>query len=834
MNRVALRVAWRELLRRPGRTVLVALLVAVPVTGLALLDVRYRTGLDTTDDWIPQMYGAADALVQLAPGQPHCQINCMSSEDAEAALPDGSRVAWSTVAYVPLRRTDNGPLVMATVLDEDVRDPLLQGTLSLASGEWPAAADQVAMSRDTMADLRVHLGDTVRLRHQQREFHLVGVLDTDHTVLAPGFDFEVLRPGVATQTGFIDLPGPPEQYWQSGELLLDLRVERTSFAGSARDESGQVLVVGWLGGVLAMSVLGVVVAAAFAVSGRRQLVTIGQLSATGAEPRTLERMLGLQGTVTGSIGASIGLAAAVLVHRAWPWIAVDPNEASHAVVTYLDMVVITLTAVAVATVAAIAPTRALARVSVLAALAGRRPMNPVSARHTRTGVLMFGGGLLMTALATAAGVKGGRVEAGMLIAAGLLVAVIGVCLVSPALVQTVAGRALRGGGSRRLAARSVARHRTRAAGVFASLLMVGMATTGAAVFVEYQADRADAADGGDGTVRLDIIRIQAWENHFDGSGERLQEPIEVPDLQAAQETVDELVAGPITWKAAATARAESLDGDPYMTGDQPLDFLVVDDELLQLLAVPEEVRDSVLASPTGLWLSPFGCCGGDLSLPVVQAAETSLEGAVISRKHAEAAGMMLVENAQWFGLADHGLTYNEAQAVLRAGQWGTVDTEEPYYVDAADSWVQVNVAPTAVANEPLNRLEPMIARSIVLGSSLIFVILVVAMGMALWAVEGRDERDILVAVGATPGTLARVAAWRAGGLTAAAMVLAVPAGWGSAWLISDAAGGHISVPWLLCAALLVPLPLVIGLGAWGFSLIAQRIRPIHASGLAAD
>ncbi len=584
-----------------------------------------------------------------------------------------------------------------------------------------------------------------------------------------------------------------------------------------------------------MSVLGVVVAAAFAVSGRRQLVTIGQLSAAGAEPRTLERMLGLQGTVTGSIGASIGLAAAVLVHLAWPWIAVDPNEASHAVVMYLDMAVIALTAVAVATVAAIAPTRALARVSVLAALAGRRPMNPVSARHTRTGVLMFGSGLLMTALATAAGVKGGRVEAGMLIAAGLLVAVIGVCLVSPALVQTVAGRAVRGGGSRRLAARSVARHRTRAAAVFASLLMVGMATTGAAVFVEYQADRADAAATGDSTLRLDMIRIQAWENHIDSSGELLlQEPIAVPDLQAAQETVDELVAGPITWKAAATARAESLDGDPYMTGDQQLDFLVVDDELLQLLAVPEEVRHSVLASPTGLWLSPSGCCGGDLSLPVIQAAETSLEGAVISREHAEAAGMVLVENAQWFGLADHGLTHDEAQAVMQASLNGPIDTEEVYYVDATDSWVRVNVAPTAVANEPLNRLEPTVARSIVLGSSLIFVILVVAMGMALWAVEGRDERDILVAVGASPSTLAQVAAWRAGGLTAAAMVLAVPAGWGSAWLISDAAGGHISVPWLLCAALLVPLPLVIGLGAWGFSLIAQRIRPIRASGLAAD
>lgn len=835
MIRVALRLARRELWRRPGRTALVAILVAVPVTGLALIDVRYRTGLDTTDDWIVQSYGQADAVISLSQGQPHCVVNCVTREEVETALPTGSGIAWSTEANVPLGPADGGSLVLVNVVAQDASDPLLQGTVRLESGAWPMASNEVAMSRDLMSDLEVRMGDVVRLRHQTTQFRVVGVLHAEHTMLAPGFDFDVLRPGIAWVTGFVDLPGDTRPNESIGTLLLDIRVDRTDFTGSEQDESGRVLVLGWLGGVLAMSVLGVVVAAAFAVSGRRQLVTIGQLSAAGTDPRTIERALALQGTVTGLIGAAIGMAAAVLVHWGWPWIAVDPNEASHAVVMYADMAVIVLTAIGVATVAAIAPTRALARVSVLAALAGRRPVAPVSARQVRTGALMFGGGLLMTTVATTAGVNGGGTEAGMLIAVGLLVAVIGVCLLSPALVQVLAGWAAQSGGSRRIAARSVARHRSRAAAVFASLLMVGMATTGAAVVVEYQADRADATDNEDSPLRLDLIRIRAWESHIDRSGEWLQEPIAIPDLQAAQATVDELVAGSITWTSAASARETGLDGDPYATGEQPLDFLVVDDQLLQLLGVPADVRATVLDSQTGMWLSPFDVFGGDLGLSVLQVAEMTVEvGPVISREGAAAAGMTLVEDAHWFGLADHDLTYDEGIAVLRAAQYGPVDNEERYYVDAADSWVQTNVEPTAIVSQALSRLEPAVARSIVLGSSLLLVILVVAMGMALWAVEGRDERDILVAVGASPATLAKVAAWRAGGLTLAAMVLAVPAGIGIAWMISDAAGGHISVPWLLCAALLVPMPLVIGLGAWASSLVAQQIRPIRASLLAAD
>lgn len=113
-------------------------------------------------------------------------------------------------------------------------------------------------------------------------------------------------------------------------------------------------------------------------------------------------------------------------------------------------------------------------------------------------------------------------------------------------------------------------------------------------------------------------------------------------------------------------------------------------------------------------------------------------------------------------------------------------------------------------------------------------LLLVSIGMALWAVESRDERDVLVAVGASPTTLARVAAWRAGGITFGAMLIAVPMGLCVAWAIARAAHGAIAVPWLLAAMLLFAMPAVIGLGALGCSACAQRVRPVRMSTLAAD
>lgn len=82
--------------------------------------------------------------------------------------------------------------------------------------------------------------------------------------------------------------------------------------------------------------------------------------------------------------------------------------------------------------------------------------------------------------------------------------------------------------------------------------------------------------------------------------------------------------------------------------------------------------------------------------------------------------------------------------------------------------------------------------------------------------------------------MARVAGWRAGGLTLAAMVVAVPAGLAIAWMFARAATGHVAMPWLVTPLLLLAVPLMIGVGAWALSAIAQRVRPVRMSSLTTD
>ena len=827
--RVPLRLARRELRRRPGRTALVAVLVAVPVMGMALIDVQYRSRYIADNNWIERDFGAADAMASFYPNG--CEDLCSRSAVA-AALPGGSTVLWATTASLPLRTAPGASSVFIFVTSVDMTAPITKGLATLSSGRWPSADDEVAMPQEIIDQLGIEVGRPFTLMHQTQTFEVVGVIN-DHDgwareVVAPGFDFSVVRGDARWEIGLIDTPdgttaGP---LWDTNPSSVTLRPAPFYRTSPEQQAFNRSLILGWLGGVLAMSVLGVVVAAAFAISGRRQLVALGQLSASGADQRTLSRTLGLQGTVTGAMGAAVGLLAAMVVHLRRPF-ALFGRPGGPTVVATSDIVIIALTAVAVATAAALAPTRSLAKVSVLSALAGRRPVGKVPAGLVRRGAALFGGGVVVVVIATRAGTNGGGAESGMLVALGLIAAVLGVCALSPLIVDRLATLAAGGGASLRLAARGVARHRPRAAAVFASLLIVGMATTGVAALVEHnlrpEAEPADPARG-------DMVLVEAIQQDFKAGQERLVSPVTVPDLAVWQGRIDDAIAGEITWASTAVA----YDAATTNAAQTPTWILIADRSLLDLLGVPTAVADEVLTSPAGMQLSRTDYPEydpGDFPVVTVPDLRVYNNQPVVAVAAAEAMGLTVVEGARWYGIADHDLTAQEARAVQQL----TVDEQDGfYYSDGSDTLTQTSVEVNRFPDSTQRTLSPAQTRWVMIGSSLLLVTLLVAFGMALWAVEGRDERDILVAVGASPATLARVAAWRAGGLTLAAMVLAVPAGIGIAWMISAAAGGDISVPWMLAAALLLPVPLVIWVGAWGCSAVAQRIRPVRMSSLTVD
>ena len=96
--------------------------------------------------------------------------------------------------------------------------------------------------------------------------------------------------------------------------------------------------------------------------------------------------------------------------------------------------------------------------------------------------------------------------------------------------------------------------------------------------------------------------------------------------------------------------------------------------------------------------------------------------------------------------------------------------------------------------------------------------------MALWAAEGRDERDALVALGAPPAVLARTAALRAWLLATVGAVLGVPFGWWIIRVATSAVDASTPFPWLIAGGVLVAIPAVVAAATWLGSGLGQRIR----------
>ena len=108
------------------------------------------------------------------------------------------------------------------------------------------------------------------------------------------------------QLTLVQLPGHPTD--------AQLKSYGPTYFSAASTRGSAERAVDWtlVGGMIALAIVGVVISGAFAVGARRQLVTLGQLSANGAPEPLLRRMLALQGAWCGVLGTVLGLGAGVI------------------------------------------------------------------------------------------------------------------------------------------------------------------------------------------------------------------------------------------------------------------------------------------------------------------------------------------------------------------------------------------------------------------------------------------------------------------------------------------------------------------------------------------
>ncbi len=874
--RLAARLARRETRRRPGRTVLAALLIAVPVMAMTLGSVLVRTGA-AASSWSAQFdmqWPGADIAIEGTTWSAAERDGLARRLDT---LPAGSRVVDHLGASTTISAGNrDGDEVYFEWTDRRLDDPMLAGSVEVIDGRVPRDGE-VLLDPGVAEALGLGVGDTLQLDRPSGTWEVVGIGRYRASywrdlVVVPGFDRDRIADGFGGLTTLIDLPA---EVTPSERSELAARV-----GGWTRDAepfpdysaTGSTLAWGWVGGVLALVAVGIIVAAAFATSARRQLVAVGQLASNGATPRVIRATLVLQGTWTAAVGTvtGIGLGLAVL-----PFVAPVVEEwfLQSDTVGYRiaagDLVAIAVTALVAGTIAAAVPARSLAKVPVMAALAGRRPLAQPPRWLVPTGVGLTLGGIGLLAVAgvgvSNASNTGGSTDLfALAIVLAAVAVVFGMVCATPLVVERAGRLAAHLPLSPRLALRSMARARTRSAAVVAAIAVA----VGGSVAVAMVADEAVLNQYyGDALLPEDALVVR---DSFTADGTMApaaddfddESPIDPPMLPtgaptAAQLDVIEgrlpgstlepiLVAGfdpppfrwsdPIVWSTSGEGPVIATPGVLALVGLSDRDQRTLDDEGSIMVRMPDDgtgsygfdgpsgttyaIGDEIvqLDTPVGRDLPAFGFGYWMTLITEAHAAElgfTPVARGVIVRSDGVITDAVGQEIAAEFTTQEFGLG-----AFVEPGDPPRATAEE-----FEGPWWGVSYA---AQYRPGDSGDLWLARAIIAGIAVVLSLLVVAIGLSLAAAEGRHERNTLSVVGATPATMRRQTATGAAALALTGIALGIPTGFVPTWVLWRATNGTEwpSFPWAVSAILVIAVPLVAAAATWLASAVSQRLRPV--------
>ena len=862
--RFATRLAMREVRRRPGRTLLVVLLILVPVMAMTIGDVIEHTQNDKWSETYRRRFGASDAAVEFTSDE---NVATMM-----AALPEVRIVSYRTASAVIPATPQHPRQTFVNFTDIPLDDSVTAGIIELRSGRFPTAPGEALVSPSVAKDFGLAVGDSWDVPRPAVRLIIVGIgrradLHSDALVVVRGVAAISAAP-FASITALVDAPAPLTDAQIA--LLLPRGPELPTAEPGPTDASSRALAWGFVAGVLILAAVGIIIAAAFATSARRQLVTLGQLSANGASQRLLRRTMTLQGSVSGAIGGVVGVClgcVALLLGKARFVERVLDRSVGPYQWSGVDLLAIIATATVAASVAAFIPARTVARVPVLSALAGRRPLGAVPRRLVPIGVLFFSGGLVLMVLAAlgsqnrpesqgglAVGpvASHGDLYAAVAIVGGLGV-LIGACCFSPVMVGLLGSLGRRFRGAPKLAARSIARLRTRSAAVVTAIAVTGALAIALGAFVE----RSLAQDASDTAGILQPLNeVQAIGYSYGLSGADADPPLpSVPDLSAARAAVSAALP-----EATFTPVREALydpsvvpAGTPEVNYPNDGRIAIADDAWIDLARL-DAVDRSNLATVGAILTIPGGepdSTDGNKTVALYrQTGVTRLVAAtrhqndnafnlvgqfwlVVTPAKATELGLTIVDGG-FVATSPNDLTSTQRAALGRIQQQLLTLPDAFTPATSVQSYVQLNYPYVP------SRLAAGLIRLAIMVGALLFTLAVVAIGLSLSASESRDERDVLESIGAKPSTMRRVAGLKATWLALAGGLLAIPTGYLpiAAAVAATTSDRSFDVgtpfPWRIAVVLVILIPIAAGLGAWLASSIVQTVRPLRMSAQSAD
>lgn len=828
-RRVVVRWAWRMFRREWRQQVLVVALITVAVA-IAVGGATAGYNAARSEDG---HFGTADLRIETVVDNPEGMDAYLKA--AEEWFGTIDVIAWRSVSV-------SGAADDLELRAQDPEGAYSGPMLDLREGRYPTDVGELALTNGDAQTFGVTVGDTIALESDSEnngnatEWDVVGLVENPNDLseefglVAPSSDIQPTALTLLVQ-GSEDRAVEFPDDMDTGPGYFDSRdatVAATAGAGALAASTVVMLLVC------------LVAAAGFVVIAQRRQRQLGMLASIGATQKHLRLVVVANGAIVGAVAAVVGAVLGLGV-----WIVAAPGlegVAQHRVdrfnVSWWLVGLGMALAVVAATAAAWWPSRTVARVPVVRALSGRPP-RPRAARRTlllAVPLIIVGVVCLLVGIEEPEGADEEIND--LLVISGILAIPLGIALVGPLVVGTLAPIAKRFPVATRLSLRDLARYQARSGAALAAIslgLGIAVAVVVAASAAEYSTDegnlsdrqlmiRASELDGG----WLESVPEQtpAELERLETSVDQVAETLDDPTVLALDMPVDPGV-GYIT--EARPGEPGSRTVEPPLGLGRPVDedtnrdlgqFYVATPQVLEHLGLDDALVNSgaeVLTTYTGdLFFHQVSdshpACEpdeieGNCRAPVenattIDVAYTSTPKSLITPEAVERNGWEIAR-AAWLGEADEPLTSDQLADVREA---------------AGDVGLFVE---TRSGQEGLTQL-----RSGATGLGLLLGLGILAMTVGLIRTETAGDLRTLTATGASSRVRRTVTGVTAGALAflgallgTAGAYMALTAGY------SDDLSRLNPVPVVHLLVIILGLPAVAAVAGW---LLAGREPPVIA------
>lgn len=533
--RAALRIARRDAMRAKGRSALVVAMIAVPVLGVTALDVTYRSVELTTAEQLTAQMGSADALFsdagmgpteQSANGDNYSPVSDTPlPEDAppldlRTAFPQGAQ--GISIQSVPASVTTRYGIADAEIFEFRTSDRMARGKLDLVDGAFPSGTGEMVATEPFLKLSGLHIGSPITLRGPEQKYTITGTVEQPDNLKAsalyadPGAviaswkataaqDKKVLPPNVGPMTWLVKGNDGQGVSWpdvmaanEKGAVVVSRQVvldpppdSEVPFArrlGDNATPNSSTELSAALVTVVSMAVLEIVLLAgpAFAVGARRSRRQLGLVGTCGGDRRHVRAVVLSGGLVLGGAGAVVGVVAGLALTMVFrPLIENQAGQRFGSLALHpKELLAIAVIGLITGLLAAFVPAVVASRQSVLESLTGRRGVRRSSRVLPIVGVCVLALGVVIAVLGGTSGSSGQ-------VAAGSVIAELGLLGCIPVIVGLLGRLGSRFPLSPRMALRDAARNRGRTAPAVAAVMAAVAGSVAIATYVSSSAAGSD-------------------------------------------------------------------------------------------------------------------------------------------------------------------------------------------------------------------------------------------------------------------------------------------------------------------------------------------------------